>query len=195
METRIQKERDCNGFTLMELLVTIGIIAVLMALLVPTASRVLVRGKVTKAHVETVQLANAWRAYYLEYNKWPQFGLPGYGDAEDETDTGIEMEDSVVRMLQGEDEPSGVNPRRRRFMEFPQNAIRKTGPKIGAFEDPWGNPYKFMLDYDHDGILEIVFTDGNDRTNLQRNVGVWSRGPDMSDKFSADRVDDPQSWK
>ena len=80
------------------------------------------------------------------------------------------------------------NIRRIQFMDFSGATIVNNN-----FVDPWGNPYKYMLDYNLDGFTHIWFTDNDGETNLQSSVAVWSRGPDGSDKTGF-RGDDPRSW-
>src|SRR6266404_6028113 len=60
-----------DGFTLIELIVVILIIATLAALLVPAASRTLDRAKSAQAKNDVTQIVTAVNAYYTEYGKYP----------------------------------------------------------------------------------------------------------------------------
>src|SRR5947209_12021088 len=60
-----------HGFTLIELIVVILIIATLAALLVPAASRTLDRAKSAQAKNDVTQIVTAVNAYYTEYGKYP----------------------------------------------------------------------------------------------------------------------------
>src|SRR5947208_11597536 len=60
-----------HGFTLIELIVVILIIATLAALLVPAAQRTLDRAKSAQAKNDVTQIVTAVNAYYTEYGKYP----------------------------------------------------------------------------------------------------------------------------
>lgn len=66
-----------SGFTLIEMLVVISIIAVIVALSLPNYLGARERARDTKRKSELVQLKNALRLYYNDYNRYPDtdFGL------------------------------------------------------------------------------------------------------------------------
>lgn len=59
------------GFSLLELLVVVAIIAILVGLLMPVFSKMKIKGKENRAESEVRALATAIRAYHLEFHKWP----------------------------------------------------------------------------------------------------------------------------
>lgn len=178
----------CQGFTLIELLVVIAIIAILAGVLLPALNSVFKKADVAKALNDVKSLELAWKAYFQEYNKWPT-GLTSSdtGGTIEDAPGGIEAEDGVVRMLSGENVNS-QNPREVPFMEFPEAAVDASG----SFVDPWGNPYKYMLDYNYDNKTHVNFPGG--ATDLNRQAAAWSRGADGSDAKSMQQ-DDPRSWR
>ncbi len=174
-----------HGFTLIELLVVIAIIIILAALLLPALGRVRDRAKLTKARQEVAQIDTALRGYLQEYRR-PFGNIAGYGNwpgnqnTVESTINGIQMESQVVEMLSGVN-VNGANPLRLPFVSLPPNALDAGG----RFIDPWGNPYKFMFDYNDNGVVEIAFSDFDGSTNLLGvPVAVWSRGPAASDRAS-----------
>jgi hypothetical protein len=145
----------------------------------------------TQAQAEVKALESALKAYLNEYRGNPT-NLTIYdrilgGQTPETTATGIQVEEGVVRMLRGEN-VNGQNPRGITFMDFADATIVSN-----YFVDPWNQPYKYMLDYDYNGITHVWFTSNSGETNLPRPVAVWSRGPDGSD-MNGFRGDDPKSW-
>ncbi|MDZ4198065.1 MAG: hypothetical protein U1E27_02135, partial [Kiritimatiellia bacterium] len=85
------------------------------------------------------------------------------------------------RLLRGESFPGANtnNSRRRMFLEVKDNQIKKTDGAY-AFLDPWGNPYRYMLDFNYDDAVTV----GEFSTNLiSRRSAVWSRGPEKNGTY------------
>ena len=185
-----QRSSGSSGFTLIELLTVVAIVLILMGLLMATLPRVKVRTQVTKASNDVRQLELAFAGYFSEYKRWPT-GLVGYdvGPDIEHTTTGIQVEPGVVEMLAGAD----VNSMNPRLIPFFQTRVDGGS---GDLIDPWGNPYKYMLDYNRDDVLHIEFTSNDWSTNLNLSVAVWSRGPNGSDRASdGGNSDDVVSWR
>ncbi|MFT5240888.1 MAG: prepilin-type N-terminal cleavage/methylation domain-containing protein [Candidatus Promineifilaceae bacterium] len=181
-----------GGFTLIELLVVVAIIGVLASLLMAAIPKIKLRTQITRARQDINQIEIAFSGYFTEYKRWPM-GIAGYDNTPDNENmvTGVELVANVVKMLAGEDINS-MNPRRIPFLEVRHADTRLTG----AFVDPWGNPYKYMLDYNQNATLHIEFTGNDWSTNFpNKEVAIWSRGPNASDmKSDGGYNDDVTNW-
>ncbi len=75
MKTQLPSSRRSrsagSAFTLVELLVVIGIIAILAALLLPVISTAQQHGRITQAKAEEAQLVNAIQKYDSDYGRFP----------------------------------------------------------------------------------------------------------------------------
>ncbi len=67
---RSTTKRPC-GFTLVELLVVVAMIALLLAILLPSLARARRQAKITKVHAELRNIGTALSAYFNEYNDYP----------------------------------------------------------------------------------------------------------------------------
>lgn len=196
------RHRDCSrdregAFTLVELLVVIAIIMVLAGMLMPLMKTGFARAEMSQAETEVKALDAAFRAYLAEYKAWPtnlsasSFDTYNYGGQptpENEI-TGIQVEQGVARMLRGEN-VGGQNPHKIQFMDIADSRVT-----VAGFLDPWGQPYKYMLDYSHDGQTHTKFTGGTTETNVSRQVLVWSRGPKGDDSGGVGAGSNcPKSW-
>ncbi len=63
--------RTDRGFTLIEMLAVIGIIALLVALLFPAIKGALQKAEIAQAQNDVKNIETAVKAFYVEYGKWP----------------------------------------------------------------------------------------------------------------------------
>jgi prepilin-type N-terminal cleavage/methylation domain-containing protein len=211
-----------KGFTLIELLVVIGVIAILMAMLLPAISKVRIAAQKTKARAQIKALEIAIKSYETTYGVLPVPGTGGGGvDEWDDLPTGVgdvpqngnttdaTDYDKLLQILTQADitdstysdaATSDLNPdgkllgniRQTRFLDAPE----KFGTR--SYVDPWGNRFVIALDLDYDNNCTV------DAVVLNRTVAIYSFGPDReddqgktsgTDSSSTDKADDIPSWK
>lgn len=180
-ETRVRGRRRGGGFTMVELLVVIGIIAILAALVFPMLQKARAAADVKRAEVEVHAFHSAIEAYFREYSKWP----PGEG----------KIAFRLVQCLMGVPSPVTDNPRKRIFLSL--SAISTNS--AGNFVDPWGTQYEVGLDSDMSegmgngsmGSLKPYYANGLPG----RKIAVWSLGPNgQADDPASPDYDDITSW-
>ncbi|MGI6088068.1 MAG: type II secretion system protein [Kiritimatiellia bacterium] len=164
------------GFTLLELLVTVSILAILMGLIVPMYGNMKKNARIASDKVTAKNLETAFRAYLDHYSTWPSCV----------NDSEKKIEGDIYKMLSGEASTANPNPDKIVFYEFSNtNAGDKA---VDAF---WGlgendNEHVFRVKFDHnyDNVI-------NHKNNvIRRPVIVWSVGPDGTN----DTSDDITSW-
>ncbi len=178
MTMRIQA-RNRQAFTLVEMLVVVAIIAMLVTISMPVINRALEIARISRARSEVNALESAFRAYYNTYHVWPS-EIEGY-DPHDHS--GNEMNEEWVKLFSGEN-VNNMNRRRIAFMEFAEHSLDEDG----AFIDPWGSAYRFVLDHNYDNTISVDVP-GIGAITLNRRVGVWSLGKPTGDDGEYDEED------
>ena len=171
-----------HGFTLMELLIVIAMIALLIGIGYPTFISILEKARKTQAANEEQQIVAAVNGFYTDYGKYPLVTADTI-IAGSTTPSNADLFYSLRAVALGANAPvngiPAVNPRAIVFIQPP---ISKTGTKgginttTGIWYDPFGSPYNVMIDGSYDNQLTNPYTDAPSGTTLYLGVIVWSFG-------------------
>ena len=165
MKTKTFSNR--SGFTLIEMLVVIAIIAILAGLLFPAINRALETAKRNQAAADVRSIAAAITMFYSEYGYLPiPFSDQGtVADRDDDNDGATLTPAESQRIIQvltavprGHNDNHQLNPRRKVFLSSPNFN------EDGKFLDPWDRQYIIKLDTNFDGVIE--FNGVNHRTRV-----------------------------
>ena len=175
-----------HDFTLVELLMAIGIIVILAAISIPTALSAIKKAETAKAQAEMTALVTALKNYESTYGFLP-FHFRKSSNTSPAVDGEVQPGDytDFIKVLQGENlEIKGrkMNPRKLAFLEIQGNTK-------GEYEDPWGNDYTVVIDGDGDGkiVQELddwkyyqlkVEKDSDNKYALYQSILIISKGPD-----------------
>lgn len=130
-----------SGFTLVEMLAVVTIIAILAGASVTGITKAREIARRTRAEAEAREMVNAWLQYFDLYKTWPN------------SVAGKNKVDATYKVLGPITDPQhGDNPKG--IVLF--NLTERTGSS--AFLDPWGTPYQLSFaatksEVHHDSIL------------------------------------------
>jgi prepilin-type N-terminal cleavage/methylation domain-containing protein len=181
-----RKER---GFTFIELLVVMILVAILASMAYPAFSSVMERARKTQAKNDLTQIVTAVNAYYTEYGKYPTVS-----SGADVTFTGTTPGTSsgssnaaLIDVLRNN--PTGpnsttvtsLNPRGIVFIQPPTSSVSnpaKSGiDSAGVWYDPWGSPYNVKIDCDYDNQLATnPYSDAPGGQPVYIGVITWAFG-------------------
>jgi prepilin-type N-terminal cleavage/methylation domain-containing protein len=176
-----------EGFTLVEIMVVIGIMALLASMLLGGLKAANSKEKKTEARNAVDQIVTAWKVYYADYKHFPD---TGNGTSYKIT----EMGQDAIRILQGNyagDSWNEKNPRKTVYIDF--HGLYTDQPDFTGFLDPWGNIYQVTLDeVPYDGKITVTESVNGSQQIVEKRLiaAVWSMGPDGINGTA----DDVHSW-
>ncbi len=127
------------AFTMIELLIVMGVIAILVGLLYTVTTTIPENARKSQARTEVRSIALALKAYKVDNGKWPN-------QTQGETDTTYFANNYlVIREL------IGSNVRGKVYLDVPTNRLNPDG----SYFDPWGTPYVICMDENGDNQVHI----------------------------------------
>jgi general secretion pathway protein G len=139
-----------GGFTLMELMVTVAIIAIIAGLTLGTLGFVNRKGAESRARAEVATIAAAIDSYKLDFGSYPSNNAT-----------------TLYRELTGQ----GTVNRTKVFIEPTPSMVTNTAN--GPFLDPWGAPYNYRNPGTNNiGFFDLWSTAGN---TAATNAPNWIR--------------------
>lgn len=177
------KDNRTKAFTLVELMVVMGIILILAAIVFPVMSSVRRTAMSNKAHSDIRMLHTAINAFRSEYHRFPLVRQA----SQMQSDLRYDNAELMASLLANDRDD---NPRGIAFLRISEASLNERG----EFCDPWridgtrhGTPYEAEVDANYSGYIN--FSNPIERGNLSINtvtnvpVAVWTLGD----------LDDPRS--
>lgn len=214
MQTIAARRRGSFGFTLVEMLVVIGILIVLAGLAIPATGALRRRSQIKECKAFIDLIAAAVEQYASDFGDFPPTSLSAFGLRTNRLNEGSK---SLVRCLT-------TTEREGPYFEFPEGRLgtlsgdrlqtrddptRSTMQTPTLFEilDPWGNPLIYYHHQDYRGGREIerytiqdeqqrCVPQPSEKTGQLPGFGrflIWSAGPDGVNENG--QGDDVCSWK
>ena len=179
----LRKEK--RNFTVIELLIVIGIIALLAALMFPVMQLVRNKAKALKAKSMATAICAAVDQYELDYGIIPY--NVGNSDSQVDESKGTDYDTMIAILSQqdysGHSYKSKGNPRMVTYLNVPSNYNKE------GYVDPWGHKFVILLDSNYDG--KVKTSSGQE---LFGKVFVYSYGIDGKNDGGKEETD-IVSWK
>ena len=161
----MKKNNKLRNFTLIEILIVIAIIAILVAILMPTVTKIFKRAKETRAKAEMQSIITAIKSYESTYGLLP---IPASWTNPENSGEYDDLMELLTDVKIGGGAPTTYrNSRQIRFLDVPE------GYTANGYVDPWGNKYYITLDTDYDGAVSGVQSES---ANVYGNIFIYSDG-------------------
>ena len=190
-----------NGFTLIEMLVVIGIIAVLMGAGVGTYSGIVKAAEKKRCQELVADTATALTALYQKNGAWPKALRRGNAtDIELDQDAALPLAKAGYMSLSMNDGKLSGYDRFGIVSPWATAHIKKRGVAASLSDKVGGGSLQdhilhCALDLDGDGIIEGAMV-GGEAVNIRATAAVWCCGKDgVIERYSAGlKKDDAYSW-
>lgn len=205
MFIKSKQSRIHHGFTLIEMLVVIAIIAILAGISTVAYSAALHAAQNAQAKTDLIKIVNATTLYYTDNGQYP---LPANLQGQDVTfgedvPYTSQLMDVLRADYQGWDAPGvgNLNPKQIVYVDWRQDFVPHAKNGIGQDGqpyDPWGRVYIVRIDSNYDNVVANPYSTNAGSDPLQEQVIAWSFGKDSQggegDKNAGTSKDDVISW-
>ena len=203
-----------RNFTLVELLVVIGILAILASLIIPAVIGAKQQGRITQARADMSSLRTAFESMAKDYNgrmaKGNELGGKTFtkktGDNPDYAyiEVGDGKADYCCAIAELADPANtkdsysvSLNKRKIKYLDprpeyDPAKSPTDSDNQEHTWLDPWGNPYMMRIDV---GASETIPDPSNSGKYLSGRIILWSLGPDGEGGTTDKDKDNIPSWK